>query len=233
MAKSSKVSQISHFYRQWLACILLYLCLPTAALASVVNLPPELLNQIEQQHGIDAKTRILQWEMLINNNQHEPDLVKLRMVNEFFNKMKYISNDKQYGVPDYWATPLEFLINAEGDCKAFALSKYFTLRAMGVSVDKLRLSYVKATQLNQAHMVVTYYETPSTDDPFILDNLRSLILYATERPDLRPIYSFNGDGMWLTSTLKAQGGKRVGDSSKVIIWTDLKKRMAVQGLNLD
>ena len=93
---------------------------------------------------------------------------------------------------------------------------------MGVPVDKLRITYVKAIRLNQAHMVLAYYETPSAE-PLILDNLISDIKPASKRTDLVPVYSFNGDGLWLS---KQRGqGKRIGESGKLSRWVDLNTRL--------
>ena len=70
---------------------------------------------------------------------------------------------------------------------------------MGLDTAKLRIHYVKATTLNQAHMVLAYYSTPNAEPP-ILDNLNKLIKPASQRPDLRPVYSFNADNLWLAKT---------------------------------
>jgi predicted transglutaminase-like cysteine proteinase len=59
--------------------------------------------------------------------------------------------------------------------------------------------YVKALKLNQAHMVLTYYSSPGAM-PLVLDNLNSRILPANKRTDLAPVYSFNGDGLWLSKS---------------------------------
>ncbi|HBE92709.1 MAG TPA: sulfate adenylyltransferase, partial [Gammaproteobacteria bacterium] len=77
-------------------------------------------------------------------------------------------------------------------------------------------------QLDQAHMVLTYYEKPGAI-PLVLDNLNGEILPATERTDLLPVYSFNGGGLW---TAKQRGkGKFIGGSDKVKLWKDLESRM--------
>ena len=81
--------------------------------------------------------------------------------------------------------------------------------------------YVKALELNQFHMVVTYYPTPSAI-PLILDNLKGDILSASQRNDLLPIYSFNGSKLWL---MKQKGqGKIVGNASRLSLWNDLRNR---------
>ncbi len=71
-------------------------------------------------------------------------------------------------------------------------------------------------------MVLTYSRNRH-EVPLVLDNINKKILPANQRTDLKPIYSFNGEGMWLQSKKKL--GKKVGSSSRIRLWTDLKKRM--------
>jgi len=71
-------------------------------------------------------------------------------------------------------------------------------------------------------MVLTYFEKPGVV-PMVLDNLNPIIKLASKRRDLLPVYSFNGSGLWLA---KARGtGKKVGGSSRLNKWGDLKSRM--------
>ena len=93
---------------------------------------------------------------------------------------------------------------------------------LGVPDEKLKITYVKAVQLNQAHMILAYYPSPGAE-PLILDNLINEILPASERPDLVPVYSFNGEGLWL-SKLSSQEGKRIGNANKLESWKDLMTR---------
>ncbi|WP_197479414.1 transglutaminase-like cysteine peptidase, partial [Oleiphilus sp. HI0132] len=81
-----------------------------------------------------------------------------------------------------WATPLEFLATNAGDCEDFSIAKYFTLREMGIPDDMIKITYVKALELNQAHMVLAYYPTPDAE-PLILDNLINEIKPAGQRTD--------------------------------------------------
>ncbi len=151
---------------------------------------------------------------------------KLNRVNQFFNKRLEFKDDiVVWRQQDYWATPIEFLRKGAGDCEDYAIAKYLTLREMGVPASQLRITYVKALQLNQAHMVVTWYSTPNAI-PLVLDNLKDAILPATQRPDLLPVYAFNGEGMWLP---QAGGNKRVGDSKRLSRWQDLLTRMRAEG----
>ncbi len=173
-----------------------------------------------------ARQRIDEWAALLNNPAQGTIQNKLKQVNQFFNaRMAFRDDIVVWKQQDYWATPIEFLRKGAGDCEDFALAKYFTLREMGVPANQLRITYVKALELNQAHMVVTWYSTP-TAIPLVLDNLKTAILPATQRTDLLPVYAFNGEGLWLP---QSGGNKRVGDSKRLSRWQDLLTRMRAEG----
>jgi predicted transglutaminase-like cysteine proteinase len=154
---------------------------------------------------------------------------KLELVNTFFNSNVLFLNDIDlWNKNDYWATPLEMLSIGAGDCEDYSIAKYFTLKELGVDETKLRITYVKATQIGQAHMVLTYFETKRSV-PLVLDNLIIDIKPASQRGDLVPVYSFNGTGLWLA---KSRGeGQRVGEASRLSLWNDLEQRMREQAQN--
>lgn len=177
-----------------------------------------------------ARQRIDEWAALLKNPPQGTIQDKLNQVNRFFNaRMAFKDDIVVWHQQDYWATPIEFLRKGAGDCEDFALAKYFTLREMGVPANQLRITYVKALQLNQAHMVVTWYATPDAI-PLVLDNLKTAILPATQRTDLLPVYAFNGEGLWLP---QPGGNKRVGDSKRLSRWQDLLTRMRAEGFEIN
>ena len=177
-----------------------------------------------------ARQRIDEWAALLKNPPQGTIQDKLNQVNRFFNaRMAFKDDIVVWHQQDYWATPIEFLRKGAGDCEDFALAKYFTLREMGVPANQLRITYVKALQLNQAHMVVTWYATPDAI-PLVLDNLNTAILPATQRTDLLPVYAFNGEGLWLP---QSGGNKRVGDSKRLSRWQDLLTRMRAEGFEIN
>ncbi len=189
---------------------------------NLFTLPEELLNSAKSQYGELAKRRLEAWQTLIRDDSSTSDMEKLKKTNVFFNQMQFIADSLHWGKSDYWATPVEFLSSGGGDCEDFSLAKYFTLKALGVAESKLNMTYVKAVQLNQAHMVVTYYASPGAV-PLVLDNLVADIQPATSRKDLLPVYSFNGLGLWLA---KSRGkGQQVGSSDRLKRWQDLLSRM--------
>lgn len=220
-------SHCSSLWPLWLVAAMVSLTLLNVQARDSFRLDQELLDTVVQNYGGQAKQRLLDWQSLINDDQSSNDLERLQKVNDFFNRQEFISDLLLWKDKDYWATPVEFLAQNGGDCEDFSIAKYFTLKKLGVDENKLNLTYAKAVELNQAHMVVTYYEQPEAE-PLVLDNLIDEIKPASLRPDLLPVFSFNGIGLWLA---KERGrGKLVGNSSRYKHWQDLLGRMP-EGLN--
>lgn len=188
-----------------------------------LNFDETFLTEIEQNYGPHVRQRFADWQALIDTGKTASEPDKLRLVNDFFNQnIRFVDDRIQWAKDDYWATPMELLTHGAGDCEDFSIAKYFTLLEMGVDDSKLRITYVKALTLIQAHMVLTYFESPHAV-PLVLDNLKPDISLATERNDLEPVYSFNGSGLWLA---KIKGsGQLVGDAAKLNPWADIKRRM--------
>ena len=186
----------------------------------------KLLSEIQKKYGLDAKKRVATWLQLIQDYKDKPEQDKLTAANHFLDQIEY--RPDMHGTnaakDHYWATPLEFLGTGAGDCEEFAISKYFTLKYMGISEDKMRIAYVKVLDINRAHMVLAYYPTPNAD-PLILDNLILAIKPASERTNLLPVYSFNGGGLWLAKQ-RLQGGERISGPERLSLWRDLSARMA-------
>lgn len=146
----------------------------------------------------------------------------LQVVNDYFNRnVRYLEDPVHWNQIDYWATPAESVASNGGDCEDFAIAKYYMLKELGVPLERLRITYVKALRINQAHMVLAYYARPDAE-PLILDNLENQIRPASERPDLVPVYSFNDDEVQL-----AQDGRRA-KPSQIRNWTNLQDRLLAE-----
>lgn len=169
------------------------------------------LDKIEREYGIFAKRRAFALVQMMNDAKGLDDLGKLEKVNDFFNMTPYQSDQKVWGVSDYWATRLEFIGKDKGDCEDFVIAKYFTLKELGVPTSKLFMTYAKSLRYKTSHLVLTYYETPKSI-PLVLDNYNYKILPASVREDLVPIYSFSGDELF--NAKQAQIGKMVPASTR-------------------
>ena len=184
-----------------------------------------------QRYGNSGVASVIAWRDLLTSSVAQPETAKLKRVNDFFNRKIRFGEDSQiWGVPDYWATPLEVLGRGEGDCEDFAIAKYMTLKLMGVPSAKMRLTYVKAriggpqSMIVQAHMVLSYYQAPE-DEPLVLDNLISEIRPASRRPDLTIVFGFNAEGLWVG------GGAPIAQSSQRLSrWQSVLVRMREEGI---
>ena len=189
-----------------------------------LTLSQKVLGKIDEKYDGEARLRTVSWQnVLVAAKRAKQDQRKLALINNFFNQqIKFADDISHWGKNDYWATPLEFIASGAGDCEDFSIAKYFSLKEAGVAEDKLRLTYVKAIKLGQAHMVLTYFAHPRSI-PLVLDNLIPEIKQADQRKDLLPVYSFNGAGLWIA---KARGtGQRVGSSGRLSLWENLKQKM--------
>jgi predicted transglutaminase-like cysteine proteinase len=211
-------------FRRLLVCTMfLYTCGSTLASAGELVMSREAIEKISTEHGDYARRRVDYWQQLMEYGQHYPDMEKLQRVNDFFNEIEFVNDAEHWGKEDYWATPLQTLVSNGGDCEDFSIAKYFTLLEMGIPPDRMRLTYVKALRLDQAHMVLAYYPVPDAD-PLLLDNLDPSIRSSAKRDDLLPVYSFNVDGLWLAKT-QTSDSKHVGKSSRLSPWRDVIARI--------
>ncbi|TSA12772.1 MAG: sulfate adenylyltransferase [Betaproteobacteria bacterium] len=188
---------------------------------------PGLIERYAGKFGAEARTRLRGWQEFVRAVPaeqrlpgNEADL--LASVNSFFNRLRFVTDLAHWGVEDYWASPAEALASNGADCEDFTIAKYFTLKELGVPIQRLRLTYVKAVKLNQAHMVLAYYAQPNTM-PLILDNLINEVKPASERPDLIPVYSFNDDDLLIVRP--GQRDVSAGNATQIRLWRDLLDKL--------
>jgi len=175
--------------------VLISLCLFQSGLGDL-TISDKTKKIMLERYGFSAKQRLDKYEKMLSKAETKSDLDKLKTVNDFFNRVKYSPDKKNWGEEDYWATPMEFLGLYKGDCEDYAIAKFFALKRLGIPPKKLFFSYVIQVHLNQAHMVLAYYETTNTV-PLIMDNFNRRILPADKRSDLAHVYSFNAEELYL------------------------------------
>jgi len=193
-----------------------------------------MLQLAQARYGERAVQVVVAWQEMMLSAQSLSEADKVRRVNEFFNRRIQFGEDQAiWGVNDYWATPLEFMGRGIGDCEDFSIAKYFSLRSLGVPLESLRITYVRAriggprSEITQAHMVLAYYEEP-TGEPLILDNLITEVRPASRRGDLMPIFSFNSEGLW-TGAGAAERKDAGSSTARLSRWRDLIARMRAEG----
>ena len=157
-----------------------------------------------------------EWHAIIERLRGKDVITQLREINAAMNKKPYIADQTNWNLPDYWATPLQFLQKG-GDCEDFAIAKYMALRDLGVPVQDMRIVVLNDLNLGIAHAVLAVYVGA---DPYILDNQISKVVPASTIHHYQPVYSINENGWWLHrsgGTIRLVGNA-VGDGKSATVF---------------
>jgi len=132
------------------------------------------------------------WRTKIQELEHAEDMVKLRQINGFINKWQKASDQDIYQQKDYWATPLEFIING-GDSEDFAIMKYVSLKELGISPDAMRIVVTNDVLRGVTHTILTVKLNTKT---YILDSQNNTVLEQEFVKYYVPFYSVNETTRW-------------------------------------
>jgi len=191
-----------------------------------------LIATARDRYGAETAARVAQWQDLIEAMDDRPVDAQLDGVNRFFNVQLAWREDREiWGREDYWATPMEAFSRGAADCEDFSIAKYVSLLELGIPVQALRMTYVRARPAGggkaRAHMVLAYYPHPGAE-PLILDNLAAYVLPASRRTDLTPVFGFNTAGIWVGDAATPASRDPTARLSR---WRDLLQRMREEGLH--
>jgi predicted transglutaminase-like cysteine proteinase len=98
-----------------------------------------------------------------------------------------------WGVEDVWNTPYE-MQQKGGDCEDYAISKYMSLRSIGVPEEDMRIQIVQ--DLNLGGIIHAILIVFVDDDVYVLDNQIKHIIRAVDIYHYKPIYSINETHWW-------------------------------------
>jgi predicted transglutaminase-like cysteine proteinase len=185
------------------------------SLISNTYLPDKQLVAVNSQH--------ISWQKILRDNQHLTEFDKVRTVNEFFNTLNFIQDDTN----NHWSTPLETVLRNGGDCEDLVIAKYFTLRASGIDPSKLRIAHMRAPGRKLDHMVLLYRPDGNSKNAIILDNLTNYTGPLSKRTDLKLVFSFNEEAIWVKDRL---GKTRKTSVMGLKKWTNLQHRVSQQHL---
>lgn len=197
------------------------------------SISKRVLKQAATIFGPEAANRLLAWNELIKSNGDKPVAEKLKLTNDFFNRIPLKTEVELWG-HTHWSTPFEMVTRNGGSHADHVAGKYMTLDALGISVDHLQMTHVhSAATSDLSYMVLTYRSEPNAM-PLVLDTLNREIKPANERNDLIPENSLNENGLWLS---KSQAdGRSDADSeaaAHVELWNDMNARMDKELLSVE
>ena len=127
------------------------------------------------------------WQAFLEGLRSETRWDQLSRVNRFVNAFRYRADRSNWGASDYWAAPGEFF-SVGGDCEDFAIAKYFSLKALGFPVERMRIVVLNDLVRRLPHAVLAVDVGPYA---LVLDSLDDEIRLWSELPHYRPIYTIN------------------------------------------
>jgi predicted transglutaminase-like cysteine proteinase len=133
------------------------------------------------------------WQAFLDGQAGRDPLAQLEAVNREMNRHRYIQDPPNWGVPDYWATPLQFF-RKNGDCEDYAIAKFMSLRALGWPNDALRIAVVRDLNLQLMHAVLIVYHEGRA---LVLDNQVEQVMPAERVRHYAPVFSLNEESWWL------------------------------------
>lgn len=139
------------------------------------------------------RCHLREWSAFLESLRSEDRRTQVDAVNSFLNRQPYLTDPRNYGIADYWATPSQFLTR-DGDCEDYAIAKFLSLRALGFDNDMLRLVVLRDLNLKIGHAILVVY---LDGERLVLDNQIRRVVRAELIHHYRPIYSINEQYWWL------------------------------------
>ena len=127
------------------------------------------------------------WHRFIDSLRGLDRASQLDAVNRFFNKAAYVSDNRNYGAGDYWATPRQ-LMSRGGDCEDYAIAKYLALRDLGIATGDMRIVVLKDQENNVQHAILTVEDGGRI---LALDNQIARVTDTRRIHYYRPLYAIN------------------------------------------
>ena len=139
---------------------------------------------------------LARWTQLLDALAGAAPDIQLDQVNRFVNGVRYVSDSRNWGVSDRWATPADFFV-VGGDCEDYALVKFVSLHRLGYNIERLRIVLAEDRQKRIDHAFLAVY---LGSDAYVLDNQLKSVTPQQAISHYRPLCSFNDHRLWLHRT---------------------------------
>jgi predicted transglutaminase-like cysteine proteinase len=130
---------------------------------------------------------------VIDKAQAREGEIRIAELNRAINlSIRPVSDMEQYGVEEFWASPLTAFSSGAGDCEDYAIAKYAALRELGFSADDVRLVVVHDRASNEDHAVAAVRYQGRW---LILDNRTLAVRADAEITTFKPLFVLNDQGV--------------------------------------
>jgi predicted transglutaminase-like cysteine proteinase len=144
------------------------------------------------QGDVESLSPYEQWQVFLRKTAYLSRKAQIEAVQSFINRTPYHHDSDSTGSGDTWKDPEDFLTFG-GDSEDFAITKYISLRLLGLSPDRLRVAVVFDHKKDIYRAVTLVY---ANTDVLVLDETKNEINAARDLKDLSPVYSFNEKHIW-------------------------------------
>lgn len=134
-----------------------------------------------------------EWKEFLQSIGGQDKRSQVSAVNTYMNRQRYLTDPRNYGVKDYWATPGQFF-KRNGDCEDYAIAKFMSLRALGFTNRDMRIVVLQDLNLRIGHAILVVH---LNGEALVLDNQVRSVVRAEAIRHYRPIYSINEHNWWL------------------------------------
>ncbi|MFZ5693656.1 MAG: transglutaminase-like cysteine peptidase [Pseudomonadota bacterium] len=135
----------------------------------------------------DAEIRL---EAIVASGRAREGRARIGEINRAVNlAIRPVSDERQFGVADYWSGPLETLASGQGDCEDYAIVKLLALQQAGIARSDLRLVIVRERASRSAHAVAAV----RFDGRWLLLDNRFLALVDIEHSHYRVLAQLEPD----------------------------------------
>jgi predicted transglutaminase-like cysteine proteinase len=132
----------------------------------------------------------LRLEAIVATSRTRDGRARIGEINRAVNlAIRSVSDERRFGLVDYWASPLETIAAGEGDCEDYAILKLLALREAGIARNDLRLVIVRDRATRSAHAVAAV----RLEGRWLLLDNRFLALVDLDRTHYRVVAQFGPD----------------------------------------
>jgi len=136
---------------------------------------------------------LAQWRAFLESLGGREMGYQINAVHRYVNAERYISDERNNGTADNWATPAEFL-GRGGDCEDYAVTKYLSLRTLGLPREAMRIVVLKDRSRNVDHAVLVVWDEKQW---LMLDNQLRVVVPTDTVAHYQPHYSINEEYWWM------------------------------------
>jgi predicted transglutaminase-like cysteine proteinase len=163
---------------------------------------------------------------IIAEGRAQSGLARIGVINRAINLAIKPADD-----PYVWRSPLEALAVGEGDCKDYAVTKYFALLEAGLAEQDVKLLIVHDVKVNQDHAIVA---VRFEGDWIILDNRWLALVRDVEMHRAIPLYVLDADGVSRFARRQAQSNSPAQSdftADKIRVQDQLEDCTAAEGIH--